>query len=505
MSTCSKEDLHLCGDPPFSLSFSWSDTCKEGSLSVYLAIFIFAVVFTVRHVLHYFKDVKAGGTRNLGIVSHHAMLANAGRWTKVTRWLSKTLEEIFVKPFIPPSVGWFIFLYFGSWFLITIPMALTRIREKRWAFKMLTLHGLPNSLSSLFGCASVDLTSINYTDALDGPHQEDELQQDYFKEVDFLFTCHLTLATLWLLIGCVQILLSQPFWSTDVNFRRRWHRPFGQWVALPSLCGHIFMAITMALKNPVKQHWSIQIMYLSFIVQALERTYKGVGYAIKAKVAREDGNEKKSKEFTKRHKVKMVTNYIWTTFGSGAIRLASWILWCIGKFFPFETRIKLDRGECQTYAKELGSEFVGQADQCLPSVFHNLFLTLLLLNWVEWIFFCVLEQDGEAHPADKKEVKVRVQNYAMVLVIHVTLLILFPGSHDVVVLFAIFLSAIAGTPYFSQFIASIIKESSSTEPSDNDIQILANDNKIRKYLVLVYGEYDADVGTGMLSRADKTD
>ena len=27
-----------------------------------------------------------------------------------------------------------------------------------------------------------------------------------------------------------------------------------------------------------------------------------------------------------RHKVAMVRNYVWTTFGSGAIRLTSWIL-----------------------------------------------------------------------------------------------------------------------------------------------------------------------------------
>lgn len=73
----------------------------------------------------------------------------------------------------------------------------------------------------------------------------------------------------------------------------------------------------------------------------------------------------------------------------------------------FETRILIDRGECQTYAKVLGSDFMGEADQCTDSVILNLLLTLLLMAWIDYIFMCVLALQGDALPADKKETRVK--------------------------------------------------------------------------------------------------
>ena len=115
--------------------------------------------------------------------------------------------------------------------------------------------------------------------------------------------------------------------------RRRAHRWFG-WVALVVLCGHIGMAAIMAWNNPVKQHAVIKLFYIIYIIEnGLRRPYQGMKCAFSSQAVREH-DEAASNNFRNQHKSLMVRMYVWTTFGSGAIRLSAWILWCIGKFFP---------------------------------------------------------------------------------------------------------------------------------------------------------------------------
>lgn len=120
--------------------------------------------------------------------------------------------------------------------------------------------------------------------------------------------------------------------QSDKDARHRAHRKFGKCVAVPAMFCHIFMAIAMVVKNPVRQSIFIQIMYLSFIVTGFTRPLKGLKYAREARALGEGSPERNMT--LGRHKVAMARNYVWTTFGSGAIRLTSWVLWVIGKFFP---------------------------------------------------------------------------------------------------------------------------------------------------------------------------
>jgi len=79
------------------------------------------------------------------------------------------------------------------------------------------------------------------------------------------------------------------------------------------------MALIMAVTNPVNQSIYIRFLYLSLLFIVAQDIYSGFRYAIQGEI--------------KKHKVKMVHAYVWSTFGSGAIRFTSWILWCLAKFF----------------------------------------------------------------------------------------------------------------------------------------------------------------------------
>ena len=85
-------------------------------------------------------------------------------------------------------------------------------------------------------------------------------------------------------------------------------------------------------------------MYFSRVIDPFLETILGVECAIKARKLGESKDEKATdvekepvdvqvKKLRNLHMTKMVQVYISTTFGSGAIRFTSWILWVVGKFF----------------------------------------------------------------------------------------------------------------------------------------------------------------------------
>lgn len=218
MSTCTKDNLELCGDPPLSLSFSPEVMCKEGSLTIFLALVTLVIIVLARYFISHWPG--AGGIRR-GIAGNNAGV------------ISKTLERVLITPFVPNSVETFISLYTFFWFLLTIPMAITRHYENRWALQMFTQHGPLNFLSQSLGCASIDLTATNYTHSFDETHQPkertlssilkpkpnvgDRLEEDHFEKIDLLFTLHLTFGLLWLTFGFLQIWLARTGWSVSIN------------------------------------------------------------------------------------------------------------------------------------------------------------------------------------------------------------------------------------------------------------------------------------------------
>ena len=68
---------------------------------------------------------------------------------------------MFVLPFVPKEVDSMVMWMFMWFIAITIPMAVTRYYDSRWAHDLITLQGPLNLISYyVFGCESFNLTAI---------------------------------------------------------------------------------------------------------------------------------------------------------------------------------------------------------------------------------------------------------------------------------------------------------------------------------------------------------
>ena len=205
------------------------------------------------------------------------------------------------------------------------------------------------------------------------------------------------------------------------DIRRAAHRIFG-YFALSCFLAHMSMVSLLAFRNPVKQTRPIQFLYYCDVVDEITQATLGWRWARRAKKHREaNGTETvEYKRARKMHSLRMSFMYIKSTFGSGAIRLTVWLLWLVGKFFPFETRIMIDRGDCQSYSKMLGSEMIGQADHCWKPVFLNLAVTDGLVLWLEWLFICSLVQNDEkgVSSVDLHSIKVKFKGFLLGMLLY---------------------------------------------------------------------------------------
>jgi hypothetical protein len=193
------------------------------------------------------------------------------------------------------------------------------------------------------------------------------------EDIDFYFGHHLALGTLWLTFGALQIYMARSGWSvrvkyihtptyfppqhrllpwslSDIHFhfwiflclhrsifstflfcssslpqhdrkvRRKAHKLFGTFVALPIFFGHLGMACRIAWRNPVNQSTFISLQYFAMIAESFLLAMNGIWFAM-------EGNHHGM------HIVRMFFTWIQSVVGSGSIRLTAWILWLIGKFF----------------------------------------------------------------------------------------------------------------------------------------------------------------------------
>jgi len=474
---CSLLNPKLCSVPPLSITLSPKTLCEEGTFTIILAVIVFAIFFIAMHAVYHWTEANTD-RETRGILPHTSFR------------LSKKLEYLFVKPFIPNSVETFITQLASVWFLFTIPMAITRYYEKRWAVEVLAQHGPFNFMVTFvnvlsggsINCNGIDMNAINYTETFDDPvnghdqpekrgllsflkrkHLQEEdvhLQKhDYENRIDYFFTLHLAFAILWLIAGFLQIYLAQTGWSERDVVRVRAHQLFGRCIALPALAGHFVMSSIMVVNNPVKQSNFIVFTYVCYLFTTGQNIYIGIQHA---KQAREAAPHLRP-SLRSRHKVAMLKAYVWSTFGSGAIRLTAWMLWCFAKFFPIDMRIKMDRGECQTNALALGSDFMGEADYCIQPVYFNLYLTVLLENWLVWVFLCVLDRQGNegSHYDDKLKVKMACMNQAITISIYLLSLYFLPGYDQVCVKIAIVATSLSMIPSVRNWIKRIIQNEES--------------------------------------------
>mmetsp|Transcript_14229 Transcript_14229/g.24177 ORF Transcript_14229/g.24177 Transcript_14229/m.24177 type:complete len:269 (-) Transcript_14229:1019-1825(-) len=177
-----------------------------------------------------------------------------------------TLEKIFVLPFVPSELDSFVMWMFMWFIAITIPMAVTRYYESRWAHDLITLQGPLNLISYyVFGCGSLDLTAIPYSEVVEEapPRFPPPPKSDKWGRIDYFFCYHLGIGIMWLIVGFIQIYKAKAGgWSLFHKTNWKAHRVFGR-VAILIVCAHIFMMAIMTRENPVNQH---PIIYSGMVV-----------------------------------------------------------------------------------------------------------------------------------------------------------------------------------------------------------------------------------------------
>ncbi|KAL3938615.1 MAG: hypothetical protein SGBAC_006509 [Bacillariaceae sp.] len=470
MKVCNVDNLSACGEPPLSFA-SKEAICEEGSLSVLFVVLFLATIFGTKQLLYRQRKCKiVRGIMNTS--TNNTSNTNNGSFMEA---IGHQVEEIFVKPFVPTSLENMITTIYVVYFMLTITMGATRYFEKHWANDPLAQQGPFNLLSWAFGCESVGVAGLVYTPKMpdllqtvdsagnatvqglfqftkakllqDKPTSTNDsseaIAKDYYETIDWLFTLHLAMGTVWLTIGCLQIVWTRTGWSIDKDIRRAAHRMFGKFATI-SFVMHMGVASLMVFRNPVQQAWPIIVFYWIDIADNCIQAAMGIAWAIEAKrlrnafeetaaakaaAASDDDGDGDESSLTKHqnidkeddyqsaknmHEFRMVTVYLRSTFGSGAIRITVWLLWLVGKFLPFEARILIDRGECQAFAQMLGSDMMGQADMCLKPVFLNLAATDVFVVWLEWLFVCILaQQDKRLTAVDAKATKIKLYGYVI--------------------------------------------------------------------------------------------
>ncbi|KAL3942072.1 MAG: hypothetical protein SGBAC_003668 [Bacillariaceae sp.] len=514
------------GEPPFSFA-SKETICKDGSLTVIFVILFFATVFVTKQIL-YRRHQADLAKRNQKI---HGIVKEYGEGGSLREWFAHEMEEIFIKPFIPTSLEDMITTLYICWFLFTITMAVTRFYKEQWANEAFAQHGPFNFMSWSIGCETMNITALSYTNKLpdllpaanrpglfrtflkfkgrkrltaaDGQRA---LEKDYFEVIDWHFTIHLMFASVWLTVGFLQIVWTRTGWSMNKSIRRNAHRMFGRFAVLSFLV-HMCGAILIVSRNPVKQVLPIVLFYWTDIADILIQAILGLRWAVVAKRIREskksnesiegeDEDQKLEEELANdenyqsaknMHQFRMVTVYLKSTFGSGAIRLMVWLMWLVGKFVSFETRIIIDRSTCQSFSKELGSDMVGQADKCMRPVFFNLALTDMLVLWLEWLFVCVLAQETKKVTAvDVNMIKIKLQQTVLACILY-GVMIWFDNSWASTAI--IFFAILTKFQALHELIAILI-----TKPQVGGVnQRNRNSSVLRSSLMTIHGgEFEAE-------------
>jgi hypothetical protein len=180
-----------------TLSLFSGDLCEEGALTAVIAMGFFSFIFLGRVALHRGnkREEKKMGLTNKSLTKDH--------------WL----EDHLITPFVPSSMESYIAILFFVWFVLTIPMGISRFYEGRWTNSLLAQQGPLNLIAYAFGCKTLDIVAIPY--ALQGPAPAGKNPLDYSDDIDWYFTLHLCAGISWLTLGSLQIFLARSGWSVS--------------------------------------------------------------------------------------------------------------------------------------------------------------------------------------------------------------------------------------------------------------------------------------------------
>jgi hypothetical protein len=138
-----------------AIQFSSLDAmCETGGITIIILIVIVVGVLVFQYLLCH-------GSFN-GMENPSTILDNDddGNQSTIRRFIRRTLEKIFVLPFVPVDLSSYVMWIFMWFFITTIPMAATRYFESRWKHDTLVLQGPLNLISLMFGCKALDQNAV---------------------------------------------------------------------------------------------------------------------------------------------------------------------------------------------------------------------------------------------------------------------------------------------------------------------------------------------------------
>jgi len=185
--------------PEFSSFSSYEAMCKEeGSITAVYAIVIFIFLLLFKLWL------REGTTKELArkgeTPTERETEEKIVHTSKATDGIFHYLNKLLILPFVPDSHESLVAMVFFLWFVMTIPMAITRYYEKRWAQELTAQQGILNVISSFAGCKSLNITAIAYTDTISS-NPPDEPEKNSPEELDHIFKLHLAAGICWLTFG----------------------------------------------------------------------------------------------------------------------------------------------------------------------------------------------------------------------------------------------------------------------------------------------------------------
>jgi hypothetical protein len=203
------------------LSFT-GDVCEDGTLTVILAIGIFALLVILKVAL---SDATVTQETSDGKKVKKSIIKRLAK--------GSLLEDVFILPFVPSSLETFVLAIYFGWFTMTISMGITRYYEKRWANDVLAQQGPLNVMAGFLGCKGIPIDVIPYALQIPesntskggfsfpgfGPKKSseeafcDKNPLECSADIDFYFGHHLAFGIIWLTFGALQIYLARSGWS----------------------------------------------------------------------------------------------------------------------------------------------------------------------------------------------------------------------------------------------------------------------------------------------------
>lgn len=396
--------------------------CEDGTLTVIFAL-AFLLFYVIARLLIWqgtrSENERAGQAKSLYHPKQEGFL-----W-KFERWL--------VMPFVSDTIQEYVLQIFGTWFVLTIPMAITRYYKGEWALELLSQHGPFNFLAYMVGCKGKDLRALTYTDVIPTTYTRPKVppERGSGEELDPFFVWHLVAGTAWLFIGFLQIYRSKKGgWSPNEVQNMKIHKMFGKYLALPALMLHLICSTQISIRNPVNQPLVVQSQYIAMLFENSLLCYFGIKYAKQG--AKEQRGSTKRETLMNKHKLRMVSCWVQSIFGSGAIRLTLWFLWLIAHFFQSKPELmaRIDRTTCQTAADAEGE--LGDAKSCWVPVMLNLTLTYVLSCWLLWQLFFI--PNGFTSSLDQERFKKHWRSAVaclLLMIITVTVGMAYPKIDDI--------------------------------------------------------------------------